>query len=57
MTYEPQTFVERTNWEAQAQLEGSTVISTLNNGEEDVVLNSTAVARVAMNELAGVSAD
>jgi radical SAM superfamily enzyme YgiQ (UPF0313 family) len=55
VTYEPETFVERTHWETQAQITGASVASSPDNFEEEDMLVGAAVARVANEQLAGVA--
>jgi hypothetical protein len=56
VTYEPETFVERTNWATQRQAGAILKSNPETEGiQEDLALGGTAVARVATGQLAEVA--
>jgi hypothetical protein len=56
VTYEPETFVERTNWATQRQAGATLKPNPETEGiQEDLALGGTAVARVATGQLAEVA--
>jgi hypothetical protein len=55
VTYEPETFVERRNWETRGEVAGRDITSKLAAFEDDDALAGSAVARGATGDLAEVA--